>query len=203
MDIIPIFVTTRTVLPFLILLKTHQMKKRIAFALALILMIAFTGCEKIKDTLTIKQNVEFTVNLPVTVGGEPLKTDFYPFSSTETLDPDENENIQQYKERIKSYELTGMTGTVSNLSTSLTMSDARLEVKTDNLSTEWTFTDLEISSGTQVTFGNDNSEWTQVNQMLESGDTITITFSGHTDQPGVVYTLILLFKADVRVRILG
>jgi hypothetical protein len=183
--------------------KTRDMKSRIFFTLALILMITATSCQKIKDALTIKVDTEFQVTLPVTVGGELLKTAFYQFSSSETLDPAENETIQQYKDRIKGYELTGVTGTVSDLITTFTLADATLSVSTPSLSTEWSITDQVIENGTELTFSNDNGQWTTINSMLDSGEIITVTFSGHTDKPGIVYTLILLFKAQVEAGIIG
>jgi len=179
------------------------MKTRISFALAFVLLLTAGSCNKIKDALTVKVDTEISVNLPITVGEPVLKTTLYPFSATETLDPEENETVQLYRERIRGYELTGVQGTVSGLNTEFILSGAVLSVTTPTQSAAWSIDNLNVTNGTVLTFDNADGQWTTINEMLDSGEILTITFSGNSDKPAVVYTLILLFKLTVTAGILG
>ena len=183
------------------------MRTRISFALALILILTAGSCQKIKDALTIKVDTEFTVDLPVVIGGEPLKSmGLYPFSVSETLDLENNETIQTYKDRIKGYELTGVTGTISGLASgfSLTLATARLTISSPGFTTqEWTFTNLVITNGTSITFDNEGDKWGTVDDMLFEGNEITLTFSGSSNVPSLNYTLRLLIEVAVEAGILG
>lgn len=187
--------------------KTSDMKTRISFALALILILTTGSCQKIKDALTMKVDAEITVDLPVTIGGEPLKSvGLYPFTTSETLDLESNETVQQYKDRIRGYEVTGVTGTISGLATdfSLTLATATLSISSPGFTTqEWSFTNLVITNGTSVTFDNEGDKWGTVNEMLFEGNEITVTFSGSSNVPSVNYTLRLLIEVAIEAGILG
>jgi len=183
------------------------MKTRISFALALILILTAGSCQKIKDALTIKVDTEFTVDLPVVIGGEPLKSiGLYPYSATETLDLESNETVQNYKDRIKGYEVTGVSGTISGLASdfSLTLATAKLTISSPDFTTqEWSFTNLVITNGTAITFDNEGDKWGTVNSMLYEGNEITITFSGTSNVPSVNFLLQLLIEVAVEAGILG
>ncbi len=127
------------------------MKTKISFVLALVLILTAGSCQKIKDALTVKVDTEFKVDLPVVIGGDLLKSmGLYPFSASETLDLASNETVQDYKNRIKGYDVTGVTGTISGLpaSTSITLATAKLTISSPGFTTqEWNFTNLAIANG--------------------------------------------------------
>ncbi len=178
------------------------MKKRIIALSMFSLLVILSSCQKIKDVLTVKVDADFSVNLPVTIPEPLLKSTASQFLSTSTLDPLSDEDLADYKEKIKSFDLTGMTGTVSELSVPVTLTDAKLLVNTDANSTEWNFTNLPLTNGTVVTFDNVGGQWTKINDILNEQKEITITFSGNSSQTNVTFNLRIDLETKVSAKIL-
>jgi hypothetical protein len=165
-------------------------------------VIVLTGCQKIKDVLTVKVDADFSVNLPVTIASSDLKSTQGTFFSTAALDPLSDEDLSSYKDKIKEFELTGMTGTLSELSTDVTLANATLLVATDSNSAEWNFTNLVLTNGTVITFDDTTSQWARINDILDEQKTITVTFSGTSNQTNVTFTLTVNLATKVTARIL-
>lgn len=178
------------------------MKKRTIAVSFLSLVLILSSCQKIKDVLTVKVDAKFTVNLPVTTSPSPLKSTMEAFSSTDTFDPLNDEQLAKYKDRIKGFDLTDMTGTISELSADVTLNNAKLLVSTASNSTEWNFTNLLLTNGTIITFDNTAGQWDKINDILGEQKVITVTFSGDASQTNVTFTLEVQFGTKVSAKIL-
>jgi len=178
------------------------MKKR-TFALGLmVLTIALGGCQKIKDAFTVKLDADFTVTLPVTTTAPILKSSTAEFLSTSTLDPLDDEDLALYKEKIKGFEVTGITGRISELSSDVNLTNVKLLVNTELNTTEWTFANLPISNGTVVIFDNTGGQWTKIDKILMEQKPVTVTLSGNADQPDVTFNIEVKFQTVVTTKAL-
>ncbi|MFA6127951.1 MAG: hypothetical protein WC699_11640 [Bacteroidales bacterium] len=177
------------------------MKKRILSISLLSFVLILSSCQKIKDLLTVKVDTDFTVNLPVTIGTSPLKSTLGTFNSTETFDPLSNADLATYKENIKGFDLNSMTGTVSELSEEVTLTDATLVVSTSLNSTQWHFTNLQITNGTVIQFDDAAGQWTKVNDILEEQTEITVNLSGTANKTNVTFTLAVTLGVQVSAKI--
>ncbi|MCX6226441.1 MAG: hypothetical protein NTV01_17110 [Bacteroidia bacterium] len=178
------------------------MKKRTIALSLLFTVLILSSCKKINDALTVKINTDFTVNLPVTSSSPVLKSPTAAFLSTATLDPLSNEDLAEYKDRINGFEVTGMTGTISNLSANVTLTDVKLKVSTPSKSTEWNFANLPLTNGSAVTFDNSASQWTKINEILGEQKEVTVTFSGNASQTNVTFNLQVTFTTVVTAKVL-
>jgi hypothetical protein len=177
------------------------MKTRtIAGLVALILLLG--SCQKIKDILTVKVDADFSVNLPVTISSPLLKSTTGAFLSTNTFDPLSNEDIALYKDKIKGFEITGITGTVSDLSAEVTLTNVRLLIATTTNSAEWNFATITITNGTVITFDDTASQWAKINEILDEQKEVTVTFSGTSSQKNVTFNLLVKFTTKVSVKAL-
>lgn len=178
------------------------MKKWIfAFSLLSLVMV-MSSCQKIKDIFAVKIDADFSVNLPVTISSPLLKSTEGTFLSTNTLDPLNDEDLALYQDKIKGFELTGMTGTVSELSADVALTDITLLVNTAANSAQWNFASLPLTNGTVVTFDNTGGQWVKINEILGEQKEITVTFSGNSSQTNVTFNLLVKFTTEVSVKAL-
>ena len=177
------------------------MKKTLFLLLIPAIIFSLGSCQKIKDSLTVDVPVEFDVELEVTTGSD-LKSNPGEFNASETFDPAGSDELENYLEKIQGYTLTGMQGTVANLTEELTLINALLTVSTETQSVQWSFSNLIINNGSLVSLPNDSGQWTTISEMLIDMKIITVTFSGVADKPAVVWSLICHFEALVKAGIL-
>ena len=180
----------------------NAMKKRIIAVSLLSVVLILSSCQKIKDLLTVKVKTDFTVNLPVTISSPLFKSTEAAFLSTNTLDPLSNADLASYKDKISGYAITGLSGTISELSADVTLTDAKLKVNTDSNSTEWNFTNLHLTNGTVVTFDNTGGQWAKINEILGEQKIVTVIFSGNASQTNVTFNLLVTFSAEVSTKVL-
>jgi hypothetical protein len=179
--------------------------KKLLLALVLVPFV-FSSCQKIKDALTVKQDVSFTISMPVTVGGTELKTGglTYPFSASMVFDPMTDETVQQYADQIKGFALTELTLKVDQISDApVTLSDTELNITATIDGTEITVTltaNQLWNNGDTKTIGNE--DWATIEQMLDALVPITCTLTGNCDKPAVTFTLSAVLNSEVSVRIL-
>jgi hypothetical protein len=178
------------------------MKKRTLVFSLLSLALILSSCQKIKDLTAIKIDADFTVNLPVTIPVPLLKSTASAFLSTNTFDPLNDEDLALYKDKIKGFELTGITGTVSELSADVTLTDCKLLVSTVSNSTEWNFKNLPLTNGTVITFDNTGSQWTKINEILGEQKEVTVTLSGTSSQSNVTFNLLVKLTTKVSTKVL-
>lgn len=178
------------------------MKKRTIAISFLSLVLILSSCQKIKDVFTVKVDADFSVALPVVIQEPLLKSTTVAFLATETMDPLSDDALADYKEKIKGFELTGMTGTINPISADVTLTNATLKISTATNSAEWNFTDLQLTNGTIVTFSNDDDQFTKVDAILNEQIPVTVTFSGNASQTNVTFTLTVKFITVVTAKII-
>jgi len=179
--------------------------KKLLIALVLVPFV-FSSCQKIKDALTVKQDVSFTIDMPVTVGGTELKSNplTYPFRESVVSDPMTNTTVQQYAEQIKGFALTELTLKVNDISDApITLSGTQLEIKATVDGTEIKVilnADQAWNNGDTKTIGNE--DWSKIEQMMDALVPITCTVTGNCDKPSATFTLSAVLNSEVSVRIL-
>jgi hypothetical protein len=179
--------------------------KKLLLALVLVPFV-FSSCQKIKDALTVKQDVSFSIDMPVTVGGTELKAGnaVYPFNESEVFDPMTNETVKQYADQIKGFALTELTLQVNDISDApVTLSGTSLEISATIDGTPIVVVlnaDQAWNNGDSKTIGSE--EWSKIEQMLDALVPITCTLTGNCDKPGVTFTLSAVLNSEVSVRIL-
>jgi len=108
------------------------MKTKLFFVMALLL--AFVGCDKIKDAATITINTQLKADIPVSITALGVKSDMIgvdapiSFSKTYDLNLDGNVDIAPYIAKIKTINLNELVITVSGLSTGQTINSVSLDV---------------------------------------------------------------------------
>jgi hypothetical protein len=183
-------------------LNNCTMKKRIIAVSLLSLVLILSSCQKIKDLITKKVDAVFVVTLPVAITAPLLKSTSSAFLSTNTLDPLDDDDLASYKDKIKGFEVTGIEGIVSELSTDVTLTDVKLQVKTSANSAEWNFANLPLSNGTLITFDNTGGQFAKINAILDEQTIITVTLSGNSTQTGVTFNFLVKFTTEASVKVL-
>ncbi len=171
------------------------MKIKIALLAILIGAIGFTGCEKVKDIADVKFNANYTtdLNINVTPGRDINGT----FSESATINPTSDEQVEQYLDLIKSWEVTGLTGEFLNTSQDFTLVNTEFTISSEDKSAVWQFSDIAVTDGTALTLDNANGQWDTVNQILAEKQTFTVTFSGETDTDEVSFTMRITIQTEV------
>jgi hypothetical protein len=173
------------------------MKRTTSIVLLTVLMIP-GGCKKITEVLTTRIDAVLSISLPVTITAsstEPAGT----FLATGTFDPLADEELAMYED-IREFELTGLTGTASELIANAALKEVKLTVSAASLSAQWNFANLPFTNGIVITFDNTGSQWAIVNEMLNARTPVTVTFSGKSTQTGVSFNFLVKFKTVVSVK---
>ncbi len=182
------------------------MKTKILFAAILISGLLFsTGCEKIKSLLDIKFDADYTVNLNMTVPPASVtnKAVLSSFSGTATIDPTDNSDVSKYLNLIKSWTVTGLTGTFKNVSKETVLQTGTFSFSSDPGTATWTFTNLQIKNGETFTLDNNNGQWDVLDKILSAKKPFTVTFAGTTDKDDFTFTLSIELNSSVVANPLG
>jgi hypothetical protein len=176
------------------------MKGRVSTLAAALTFLVLVGCGKFGRLITRHVKADLTVTLPVNTGSLPLKSDGFPFSTTRTIVPGDDDELQKYRENITGFEVTALTGRVSELTTDINLSDINLVVFNDSGTATWTFSHLPLSNGMVLPFDNTGNQWTRVNTILNGQKGINVTLSGISDKPDVTFNIEIKFSVDVTVK---
>lgn len=181
------------------------MKTRTIVIGLLSLVAILPSCKKIKeqidDATTVKINTNYVVDLPVVIAAD-LKSTNAEFNVVKTFDPLSSEDLADYQDKIKGFEVTGLTGTVSDLSTPVTLTGTKLKVSTASNSTEWNFPSLSIVNGSVITLDNLNGQWAKINSMLGEKKETTVILTGFSDQTNVAFNVQVKFSVVVTAKAL-
>ena len=152
--------------------------------------VSFTGCEQIKSLADVNFDVTFTADLPVTVPGEGQLKSLdegmagYRFTESESVNPLSNEDINEYKDKIKGWQNKGVTLTVISVeSAPVVVSNVVLTVNNGNAATEAVFEILEpwtINNGSLHTF-TDTENISKLIAILNAKKVFTVKIVGDSD----------------------
>ena len=146
-------------------------------------LVAFGGCDKIKDATTINVSTHLQTNIPVTVTQVGMKSlDLIStgtpitFTKTQDLTLTDNADLAQYTERIKAIDLNSLVVTISGLTADQTINSITLNVAgVGNIFTQTNIT----STNNSFTPAIASAVLDQVANKLTTDRKITLTVSGN------------------------
>jgi len=161
------------------------MRKIVFVSIAAIPMIAFSGCSKLADTLTVKVPVEATIELDVPAEGGDLKSSggriFYASSTYNTgTDP----TVLEYKERIKEIAADGGKVRIELIQpiTSITLTNTVLQVRnvdTGVLVVGWNFETKTYENNAEITLGTPvTGSYESFSGALDQGANVIVELTG-------------------------
>jgi len=181
------------------------MKMKIFFAAILVSGLLFTtGCSKIKSLLDKKFDANYTVNINVAVpASTSIKAVQGSFEESATINLDDNSDVSQYLNLIKSWNVTELTGTFQNVSKEAVLQTGTISFSSEAGTASWTYTNLPITNGGAFTMSNTAGQWTVFDQILSAKKPITVTFSGTTDKDDFTFTLSVSVNSTIVANPLG
>ncbi len=170
-----------------------------------VLALTLGSCAKIKEALVVKQDVNFTIDMPVSVS-QPLKSNLFEIDERVEFDPTTNADVASLAQKIQGVEMNSVTITVSEISDApVTLTDCRLVFyeKLDNneLKGMEIVMDGTYRNGDTKTIEGIDFEWLEA--MLLSMNPFILILYGNTDKSPVSFTLSAVLDTEVSVRILG
>ncbi len=171
------------------------MKIKIALLSLLISVIGFSGCEKAKDITDVKFDANYSADLNINV--TPGRSINGTFSESVTIDPASNEQVEQYLDLIKSWEVQGVSGEFIETSNDFMLLNLTFTIASEDKSAEWNFSDIAVTTGTSLTLDNSEGQWDTVNQILAEKQSFTVAVNGETEQDDVQFTLRITIETEV------
>jgi PBP1b-binding outer membrane lipoprotein LpoB len=168
--------------------------------LILFVSIIFSGCEKIKSLADVTFEAEFSTDLPVQIQPTSLKADINgTFFETATIDPLSDTEFAKYAEKIKKIEIIEATAEVITINPSpILLVTANLTASATNFtSAVWSFANESLTQGKQLTLGNENSQWTNLQKILDSKEVFNVTLQGQADVDEASFTVRVKYKTKI------
>ncbi len=178
---------------------------KIFFAAVLLSGLMFTtGCSKIKSLLDVKFDANYTVDLNVKIPAPgSLKTVQSSFEGSATIDPTSNSDVSKYLNLIKSWNVTGLTGTFKNVTKEAVLQTGILKISSDAGTSKWTFTNVQIKNDGTFTLDNTNGQWDELDRILSAKKPFTVDVSGTTDKDDFSFTMSIKIQSTVTANPLG
>ncbi len=181
------------------------MKMKMFFAAVLLSGLLFsTGCSKIKSLLDVKFDANYTVDLNVKIPApSSLKAVQSSFEGSATIDPTSNSDVSKYLNLIKSWNITGLTGTFKNVTKEAVLQTGVLTFSSDAGTAKWTFTNVQIKNGGTFSLDNTSGQWTELDKILSAKKPFTVNVSGTTDKDDFSFTMSVKILSTVTANPLG
>ena len=171
------------------------------FILLFLIGITFSGCEQIKSLADVEFDSELSADLNVTVPAEGLKSAAlvagFPFDESEAIDPRSDEDIDEYFDNLKSFDVTAMTGTFRNVSKPVKIMSGTISVSSGSTVASWPIADYEVANSKSITLDNSDGQWDKVNQILDDKTAFKARIVGETSEGGVSFTLHIVIFVTV------
>lgn len=171
---------------------------KIAMAMVFATMIV-ASCNTVKDALDVTFDTSFKAPFNINVPSGTKAGVDGTFAESLTIDPLSDPDIEQYADNIKSFEVTGVTGTITAINKDVTLNNMVVSVTSGTKVASWTFTNQQISQGTQLVLSNDNGQWDTVNSILNDLTVFTASVAGDTDEDGVQFT----YELEIAIRVVA
>ena len=167
------------------------MKLRTLLILAVVVVMA--SCSK--DALDVTFDANYETDLSVNVPASKAQTG--TFHVIDTIDLQSDAEVQKYLAQIKEWNLKGFEGTFKNLSKEFTLISGKLNVESGGRNAEWLFNNVNITEAHKIVFGNENSQFDVVNQILSDKGTFILSFEGETSEKDLTFDMGALMKTEV------
>lgn len=173
-------------------------------ALALVL-ISFSSCSKIKESLTVKVPVEFTNDIQVKAGTSGLKSSLeYEFMGVVTFNPSTDPTIIKYKQKIKDITINGISFTPTGLTGDVTIQSAALAIKAglggmpEDYKIVWILPATTLKNGVKVDLPTPSAgTYADISTLLDGDQELSIMWNGYQDTPVLPYVISTALTADV------
>lgn len=156
--------------------------------------IVFTGCNKVKGLLDINFDANFSVDM--SVDALDSGTGFGVFDVEETLDPLADEEVQKYIDNIKDWAVTDLKIKFSQVNPEFDLSECIASMFLDEKTVTWYIADQHVINGDEVNLGNEENQWSMVNEIIKQKKPFTITLSGKTT-PASQFKVQLIFNSKI------
>jgi hypothetical protein len=177
------------------------------FILLFFIGLTFSGCEKIKSLADVKFDAELDADLNVTVPADGLKSgalEGFTFSKSATIDPTSDADIEKYFDKLKSFEVYEVTGTIKSVTGGpVKILSGTISVTSGSTVAEWTITNFNVVNGATIVLDNSGGQWDKINKILDGKKTFTAMVQGTTDKSGISFTVHVVIKSHVKANALG
>lgn len=172
------------------------------FILLFFIGATFTSCEKAKSLLDVKFDSELSGDLNVTVPAEGLKSAALgagdSFSKSVTIDPKSDADIEKYFDKLKSFDVQEVTGTVKSVTGGpVKILSGTISVTSGSTVASWSVTNFNVTNGATIVLDNSGGQWDKVNKILDEKKSFTASIEGTSDKGGVSFTIRVTIKVKV------
>ena len=167
--------------------------------------LTFMSCEKIKDLTdvpietTLSTDIEATSATPGESSLKSCSIAVFSFEGTAIIDPTEDDDIDKYWDKIRSWEVKKIHNRIRTITEAATLIEGELIVK-DQETKEILFTkkveNVSLSNGADV-MNIIGADYKKIITTLEDKHSLEVTLKGDVNRAGVVIVFALGF--DVKV----
>jgi hypothetical protein len=176
------------------------MKNMTKLLTLLILIAGFTSC----SLFEVDVDTTMSADLEIDIEDSAMKSaaEAYPFDSEVVIDPLDNDDVEEYKDKIERIKATGIIGTVEYVSkkdvvlykgTMFTISNSKYKV-TWTLDDDW-----PIEQGTVLELPDGGDNYDAVSKILTTMDPFTVSCEGTASDKGVSITI----RIDIDTKVTG
>ncbi len=171
---------------------------KLLLGLLLLTSITYTGCKQASELIDVKFTADYedTLNVVVTPSTN-AKTTNGVFSVSKTIDPTSNSDFAKYIDKIKSINISEVSGLVISVNPNLTLTSAVINVSDANHTATWTFTNLPITVGTLLSLDNNDGQWDAIEQILMDKTPFTVSIVGQASEDNAEFSILVNIKSDV------
>ncbi len=178
------------------------MKTFLKTLIILLIGVSFSSCDDVESLADIKFNSNLGADLNVVVPAvtamkATIKTGGISFSEEETIDPLSDSQIKKYLDKLKSFDVQEITGTVKRVSKPVTIESGIITISQGSKSASWSVSNFNVVNGAQIILDSGEGQWGTVNQILKSKSKFTAKITGTVDNSDVSFTIYILIKVKV------
>ena len=169
------------------------MRNLLKLTMMIFLAAGLSSCEDIKSIFDVEFESTLSGDLEVDVQESGKKsTEAYSFSATATIDPLEDEDIEEYIDKIKEIDVDGIIAEVVSVNKDNVVFKAGTFFSiTDNTSSvTWTLTtDWPILAGTTVSLDDLGGIYDAVEEILDKKEVFTVAIEGESTETGIIVVI--------------
>ena len=160
--------------------------------------IILTGCDEASSFLDVTIPVKYETDLEIsTTAGKATNG---VFSVMDTIDPESNSDFTMYLDKIKDVKVLSFYGVVDTINPNITIDSTTIlirSVSNDTLSAMWTYNDLYIEDGTEITFGNENAQWDNIEAILMEKKAFIVSIDGIISEEEADFIIHFMLNAEI------
>jgi len=161
--------------------------------------ILFSGCNKMKEGLNVKFNVNYENNMNFNV---PDGSRTMAFSKSVNIDPFSSSVFEKHYDQIKKIEIVSLSAEVTSVTKEVDVISTTVNVSNDNRSAQWTLENIPLKVGSVFNLNNDNGQWNVITDIMLDKNVFTEKIEGELSEGGVQFTLKVKIKTKITVNAL-